>query len=422
MPKPDPKNPPEEYTVGGKDYEVAKVINVVKSVPAPPPVPPPPVPLKPTAPTKTRTDTAAEDPKAGDEDEDEDEEDKCTSCVTAFKAQGGCDLWKSGSDPSAAIPPECSHCGFAAASACHLDPHNKIVAKASPAAEKAIKDAEDAAKKAVKQAKKKAEKHAKKKPTKQGVTIDHAAPNHDGGTSIGEPITLPPIDMGHEPISERRNGGKPPLSHTPAKPPVPKEEPKPVPNTPPAIPEPAEPEDQVFGAGLKEPKEGVWAGGNSDWAISAPWTTNKGSPFGAPGGGKTAPAQPAAANPAAKFLPVPAEVMVEEIPAAVHKVAKPEAGPETDADADAKAPFEADADEAPWEQEQEHKKETAALVQMAARSCAARKAAQRSACNKAKVKAQSGTAKAAASKLCQSTMQKTLKACFEDWKAAKRAN
>ena len=25
MPKPDPKNPPEEYTVGGKDYEVEKV-------------------------------------------------------------------------------------------------------------------------------------------------------------------------------------------------------------------------------------------------------------------------------------------------------------------------------------------------------------------------------------------------------------
>merc|ERR1712216_655261 len=76
-------------------------------------------------------------------------------------------------------------------------------------------------------------------------------------------------------------------------------------------------------AGLKEPKEGVWAGGNSDWAIGAPWTTNKGSPFGAPGGGKTAPTQPVA-NPAAKF-PVPAEVMMEEIPAAMHKVAKPEA-------------------------------------------------------------------------------------------------
>jgi len=411
MPKPNVKDPPQEFTYGGKDYEVSKVINVVKSMPARAPVPPPPVPLKPTA---------TPPPIKAEADDDKDD-DSCTTCVTAFKAQGGCNLWKSGSDPSSAIPPECAHCAFAAASACHLKPHNKIVAKASPPSKEDAKIAK-AKEKGTKKAEKKLQQEQKKKKKKekenQGVTIDK--PNRVGGTSIGEPITLPPINMGHEPVSERQQ--RFPLHRTPSKPPVPVEAPKPVPDTPPPLKD-VEPEDQVFGYN-KAPKQGVWAGGNSDYSIAAPWDTNSDSPFGAKGGGNTAPA----VDPTAKFAPAPAEVMVEEILAV--EVPKPAGGPVPAATADAKAPWDASAEKAPWEVEQDHKHLKASLLQMAARSCAARKQAQHSSCSKVTAKATkdcsaTGTAcdsaRRSAQEHCKRTEKETLKACFNDWKQAKQA-
>lgn len=175
----------------------------------------------------------------------------------------------------------------------------------------------------------------------------------------------------------------------------------------------------IFGS---VPKDGVWTGGDSNYAQpDEPWRDNDNSwPPSTPIGGSTS------------------EVL-EEV--------------QVSSDALKVAPWEGDADAAPWEEEapqaefvqfgtmpsEDNKKSDseelskaehqASLLQSAAKQCASRKVQQQAVCKNAEMLAKNECKSAddadcnqkmdMVHKFCDRTSKVMMKACFDDWQAAK---
>jgi hypothetical protein len=483
LPKPDAKHPPVVATVDGKNYEIAKVIKVEKSLPGVTP--------------------AASEPAESDSPVSP----ACEKCVHEFKANGGCELWSSGKNPEEALPDHCDKtCTLQAAVACQgqlqgLTVQGAVAAgstvlqshSGSDAAAAALAKAEAAAHKKVAQAQAsseaaskgsdeaaaaiaKAEAAAHSKVAQAKAASDERPPISDTPPTLGRKdskfgtrvieahaydrpleashmhgsiqvsdgkIVLPPL-VGEKPpplLPEPTVTSVPAESHTDMPPPVDTtvdedtEEPTPSP-----APPTAEPEDEVFGLEPnKIPKSGAWTGGNSNWIVASPWEQEKqDAPFGGGEVAKVAPATAKVAAPATAKVAAPATAKVAKVaraavaPAPVapaseeSPVASLEQLPE---DSNAKLPpWAGPAEAAPWDVPKSGGPE-AALLQMAARSCAARKVQQQRACEVKKQAAQAHCQKAgavackaatdAADAHCTSTAKATFQACFADWQTAK---
>jgi len=380
LPTPSTANPPVVSTIDGKDYEITKVVRVQKTVAGK-------APSKPTVPTTAQTQKSQTVKSDGS---------KCGSCFLSFKEKGGCDLWSKGEDPTGLLESECSGCAFIIARRCHIP--NELQGNQKG-------DEADSEKPPIlTPPKQSTQPNIAEDPNKVPMDVDHVN-GHQYHIQSGT-LKLPPLaDPNKEPviIKEPTVKKEPTVSTTPKRPPEGAE--PPVKYTPPPPPKP-EAEDGMFGKVSHSSviTEGVWTGNNSDWSLEAPWGQAKeDAPF-LGGGGETAPIE-----------------MMEQVSSTSTSV----------------PPWPPQAEAAPW-QEQEPDQGAVAepatgLLQMAARSCAARKVRQSASCKLAKDTAtkkcktlsdsqKCDEAHRAAEQHCDRTAKATFTACFKDWQIAKKQN
>jgi len=380
LPAPSSDAPPVVDTINGKDYEIKKVVRVQKTVQgeAPPR----------SAPTVNEAQNTGQEisdtPKqmSVDAHTPSGAVDECTSCFEKFQQKDGCDLWSKGEDASEALDKECSQsCVLKISGMCKLAEAGRDVLRgnvkkkatiAPPPIEHPLKQSHQP--------------NIVEGDVKIPMDVDHAEKEYQAIPS-GR-LTLPPLaEPNKEPeiIREPEVQKVPAIHTTPKRPPD--TEAKAPEYTPPAAETTDVPEDGVFG----KPSGGTWnfgkhgESGDSDFGSAAPWDETKTD------------------GPGEEVAPV--ESLLEE-----------------------EAPdWAKNAESAPWQDEDDAP--INGLLQMAARSCAARKVRQSASCKMAKDTASKNCeadsqkcdeAHRNAQQHCDSTAKATFKACFEDWQMAKK--
>jgi len=377
-PKPNAENPPEVATVNGKDYEIGKVIKVQKDVLVEKEAAPA---SKPTATSDGTlilkgTPGAATGHAVADKKQIQDEKIDTAKTVTPLEDAKE----EVAAKPAAKqeTPPADAEVKPAVVKTTTPAAVPKIVVKPVAQAVSTVVGTTTSY-----------SPFGNKKVATDSINmppagVDLVGKNHQ---EVGQHLILPPlVDVTTEPtilkepsvkVAPTKAGIKAPLKPTATE------------AATPAVPAPNKslPEDGVFGD-VSKLEGGVWTNGNSDWSQASPWNKASKAPWT---GGEEAEDTVMIAEPDSEDSQTPPWA---------------QSGAEV---------------EAPWEKQTANPKEAGGdLLQMAARSCAARKVQQKQSCNKVKAAAKSKSEHKSAEEHCASSAKATFQACFKDWQVAKK--